>query len=228
MFENINLKYYNGKDSEFNYTSFYYQYHDYKNPRVIFLYSRPPLVDDILDYNRPNYDYDKLSFFNEKLDIDGIVKNKQYDFFNNSFFIFASCEEFYNEFDFVICKYSKTELKLINFLGTSITSTRENQLKNITDYRQNISNLKSEIESINNRYTLEIEPLNNQDRLAIESLNNKYISEIKAIKNNINKLTCWLPIRKWSDNFRNKMMNTDQTRPDQTRPDQTRPDQTMN
>ncbi|MEI0537729.1 hypothetical protein [Brachyspira pulli] len=182
MFENINLKYYNGEYSEFNYTLFYYQYHNYKNPRAIFLDSRSPLVDDILDYNRFNYDYYKLSFF------------------NNSFFIFASCGGFYNEFDFVICKYSKTELKLINFLRTSITSTKENQLKNITDYRQNISNLKSEIENINNIYTL-----------GIESLNNKYISEIKAIKNNINKLAWWIPIRKWSNNFRNKMLNTDQT-----------------
>ena len=44
--------------------------------------------------------------------------------------------------------------------------------------------------------------------------------------NNIDRISWWIPIRKWRDNFRNKMLNTDQTRPDQTRPDQTRPDQT--
>ena len=51
----------------------------------------------------------------------------------------------------------------------------------------------------------------------INKYNDKYISIV-------NKLSWWIPIRKLRDNFRNKMLNTDQTRPDQTRPDQTRPD----
>ena len=42
----------------------------------------------------------------------------------------------------------------------------------------------------------------------------------------VNSIAWWIPIKKWRDNFRNKIFNTDQTRPDQTRPDQTRPDQT--
>ncbi|OEJ15968.1 hypothetical protein BFL38_10955 [Brachyspira hampsonii] len=46
------------------------------------------------------------------------------------------------------------------------------------------------------------------------------------MEENINRLVWWIPIRKWRDNFRNQMLNKDQTRPDQTRPDQTRPDQT--
>ena len=46
------------------------------------------------------------------------------------------------------------------------------------------------------------------------------------INNIINSLAWWIPIRKWRDNFRNKILRPDQTRPDQTRPDQTRPDQT--
>ena len=54
-----------------------------------------------------------------------------------------------------------------------------------------------------------------------------YIQQLEKIKENINKLAWWIPIRKWRDNFRNKMLNKDQTRPDQTRPDQTRPDQTL-
>ncbi|OEJ15971.1 hypothetical protein BFL38_10970 [Brachyspira hampsonii] len=54
-----------------------------------------------------------------------------------------------------------------------------------------------------------------------------YMQQLEKIKENINKLAWWIPIRKWRDNFRNKMLNTDQTRPDQTRPDQTRPDPSM-
>ena len=55
---------------------------------------------------------------------------------------------------------------------------------------------------------------------------NKYISIFNVDMKRkilINKIAWWIPIRKWRDNFRNKMLNTDQTRPDQTRPDQTRP-----
>ncbi|AEM22075.1 coenzyme F420 hydrogenase/dehydrogenase beta subunit domain protein [Brachyspira intermedia PWS/A] len=58
--------------------------------------------------------------------------------------------------------------------------------------------------------------------------NNIDISKSKVIidlNNKINKLintiAWWIPIKKWRDDFRNKMLNTDQTRPDQTRPDQT-------
>uniref|UniRef100_UPI0026086F7E polysaccharide pyruvyl transferase family protein n=1 Tax=uncultured Brachyspira sp. TaxID=221953 RepID=UPI0026086F7E len=57
-----------------------------------------------------------------------------------------------------------------------------------------------------------------------DKLNNN--SQILKYKDNINKLAWWIPIKKLRDHFRNKMLNTDQTRPDQTRPDQTRPDQT--
>ena len=39
---------------------------------------------------------------------------------------------------------------------------------------------------------------------------------LKANEKNINRIAWWIPIRKWRDNFRDKMLNTDQTRPDQT------------
>ena len=64
----------------------------------------------------------------------------------------------------------------------------------------------------------------------INNLNNKIIKLTDNTENTINKLidsiAWWIPVKKWRDNFRNKIFNTDQTRPDQTRPDQTRPDQT--
>ncbi|MEI0446102.1 glycosyltransferase family 8 protein [Brachyspira intermedia] len=62
----------------------------------------------------------------------------------------------------------------------------------------------------------------------INNLNNKIIKLTDNTENTINKLidsiAWWIPVKKWRDNFRNKIFNTDQTRPDQTRPDQTRPD----
>ncbi|MEI0799461.1 hypothetical protein R4Q14_14210 [Brachyspira intermedia] len=45
------------------------------------------------------------------------------------------------------------------------------------------------------------------------------------MKEFINKIAWWIPVKKWRENFRDKFkIRPDQTRPDQTRPDQTRPD----
>ncbi|MEI0528419.1 radical SAM protein [Brachyspira intermedia] len=47
-----------------------------------------------------------------------------------------------------------------------------------------------------------------------------YIFDINVKRKKlVNKIAWWIPVKKWRDNFRNKMLNTDQTRPDQTRPD---------
>ena len=49
-----------------------------------------------------------------------------------------------------------------------------------------------------------------------------YMFDLEKISkriNNIDRIAWWIPIRKWRDSFRNKMLNKDQTRPDQTRPD---------
>ena len=63
--------------------------------------------------------------------------------------------------------------------------------------------------------------------VSISNFQNNNDKTINDINNRINKivnsLAWWIPVRKLRDNFRNKMLNTDQTRPDQTRPDQTRP-----
>ena len=62
---------------------------------------------------------------------------------------------------------------------------------------------------------------------SITNINNGIDKDINNINNNINNIVntiaWWIPVKKWRDSFRNKMLNTDQTRPDQTRPDQTRP-----
>ncbi|WP_157143923.1 ATP-grasp fold amidoligase family protein [Brachyspira pilosicoli] len=61
-----------------------------------------------------------------------------------------------------------------------------------------------------------------KDKLLLEK--DAIIEEYEKI---INKITWWIPIKKWRERFRAKFkIRPDQTRPDQTRPDQTRPDQT--
>ena len=78
--------------------------------------------------------------------------------------------------------------------------------------------LNNTVYLLNNKYNNKISEYNN--------LVNKYNNKISEYNNLVNKIAWWIPVKKWRDNFRNKMLNTDQTRPDQTRPDQTRPDQT--
>ena len=46
--------------------------------------------------------------------------------------------------------------------------------------------------------------------------------ELKMTDEYVKKVSWWIPIKKWRENFRDKF----KIRPDQTRPDQTRPDQT--
>ncbi|MEI0510705.1 polysaccharide pyruvyl transferase family protein [Brachyspira intermedia] len=73
-------------------------------------------------------------------------------------------------------------------------------------------NMSSSISNLQNNNNKTINDVNNN----INDINNK-INKI------VNSIAWWIPVRKWRDNFRNKMLNADQTRPDQTRPDQTRP-----
>ena len=66
-----------------------------------------------------------------------------------------------------------------------------------------------------------------EKNIIIKELEYKNIQLNSKIDNIVNSLAWWIPIKKWRDNFRNKILNTDQTRPDQTRPDQTRPNTHM-
>ena len=82
----------------------------------------------------------------------------------------------------------------------------------------------------NNDYNYNMINYNKISEINLQSTIIKQNEEIKNINikldNLINTIAWWIPVKKWRDNFRNKILNTDQTRPDQTRPDQTRPDQT--
>lgn len=39
----------------------------------------------------------------------------------------------------------------------------------------------------------------------------KLKNNFEIVKKNIEKLAWWIPVKKWRDNFRNKMLNADQT-----------------
>ncbi|MBP1991149.1 class I SAM-dependent methyltransferase [Paenibacillus eucommiae] len=74
------------KKTEFGELRFYYPMPDYKMPSAIY-------SDDYLPHRgqlqsmSPNYDRERYSLFNEKLALDTLIKNKQFDFFANSFLV---------------------------------------------------------------------------------------------------------------------------------------------
>lgn len=73
----------------FDDVKFYYPYPDYKLPTQIFSDLLLPGIDNVLP-NAPNFDNDRIQFFNEKLAFLNIIKNNKFDFFSNAFLIFAA------------------------------------------------------------------------------------------------------------------------------------------
>lgn len=88
-------------DSGFKYTKFYYPMPDYKLPNVIFSDAYQPNEDKLQDYTPYAYLPDEkiaIAYDEKKAYLD-IIKNGQFDFFANSFFVEASMEQFDTEVD---------------------------------------------------------------------------------------------------------------------------------
>ncbi|MBQ8597305.1 MAG: class I SAM-dependent methyltransferase [Lachnospiraceae bacterium] len=66
--------------------SFYYPYPDYKLPTTIYSDRRLPGVGELTD-NMRNFDRDRMVLFNEKYVYDGIVTDKMFDVFSNSYMV---------------------------------------------------------------------------------------------------------------------------------------------
>ena len=89
----------------------------------------------------------------------------------------------------------------------------------------NLEKISFEYKKLEEEIIIKNNDLSSKDNI-IDKLNDEIyrLKEKEEEYNNlINKIAWWIPIKKWRDDFRNKI-----SRPDQTRPDQTRPDQTMN
>lgn len=78
------------KQSQFEYTKFYYPMPDYKLPTVVFSDDYLPTQDSIEKYIPYLSDENAEVQYEEKEAYKDIIKNKQFDFFANSFFIEAS------------------------------------------------------------------------------------------------------------------------------------------
>ncbi|MEI0479307.1 class I SAM-dependent methyltransferase [Brachyspira pulli] len=91
--------------------------------------------------------------------------------------------------------------------------------KDILSHQQkNTNNIAIQNNTNNN---LNITNLNNNINIVKSNLN--IIN--KKIDNIVNAIAWWIPVKKWRDNFRNKILRSDQIRSDQIRSDQIRSDQ---
>lgn len=70
---------------------FYYPVPDYKLPRAIYSEDYLPEPGDIR-YHSAAYDRDRLRLFDEDIAMDGMCRDGQYEYFANSFLIFASAK----------------------------------------------------------------------------------------------------------------------------------------
>ena len=97
------------KECNFNYHKYYYPFPDYKMPYIIFSDERVPLdteIPSLLLYNHGQdvFDYD----YREVLS--GIIKNKQYGFFANSFLVeITNDEKRLSDIKYAKTSYNRTE-----------------------------------------------------------------------------------------------------------------------
>lgn len=87
------------KKSGFNYTKFYYPMPDYKLPNVIFSDDYLPNIDNIEVYTPYLSNEDEMVEFNEKDVYKELIKNNQFGFFANSFFVEASKKQIETKID---------------------------------------------------------------------------------------------------------------------------------
>lgn len=87
------------KKSDFCFTKFYYPLPDYKLPNVIFSDDYLPNEETISDYMPYLSNEGSNANFDEKDAYKDIIKNGQFDFFANSFFVEASQKEIDTEID---------------------------------------------------------------------------------------------------------------------------------
>ncbi|MNM71025.1 hypothetical protein D3C81_826750 [compost metagenome] len=76
----------------FNEMEFYYPIPDYKLPTQIFSDRYLPKVGD-LDKESPSFDADQIISFHEYFVYNNLIKDKQFDYFANSFLVFCKSGE---------------------------------------------------------------------------------------------------------------------------------------
>ena len=142
------------KQSGFEYTKFYYPMPDYKLPNIIFSDDYLPNEESINNYIPYLSDENAKVLFDEKEAYKDLIKNNQFSFFANSFFIEASKKEFNTNVNLANQNLIKVDDVMQNFYNTHYTIQTSNQLE------QKESELKNALEE-NNRLKEELNAIAN-------------------------------------------------------------------
>lgn len=129
------------EESGFKYSKFYYPYPDYKLPSQIFSSEYLPTKKDIdkyLPYLSNEYTFE---VFNEKEALNDIIKNNQFEFFANSFFVEASISDNISKIDL-----SKQDLYKISDISKKFFETHYG----IININEELQKRESEIRRLKN------------------------------------------------------------------------------
>ena len=159
---------------------FYYPLPDYKLPNVIFSDECLPTEDDI-DNLYDVYYYDKTILnFDEKKAYKEVIKENQFDFFSNSFFIECSKEPLEREIDFAVFN-SKNEVDELYMITKNSKGIFE---KEKLDFDKKNKREVVEVNSITNILKESIQTKSKENEKICEFFSNRYKTE----KENINEL----------------------------------------
>lgn len=98
--------------------AFYYPYPDYKFPTVIYSDKRLPEMGELTN-NMRNFDRDRMVLFNEKYVFDGVITDRLFDVFSNSYMVVIGKEP-----ETVYAKYSNDRIDEY-VLRTELAETKE-------------------------------------------------------------------------------------------------------
>ena len=104
--------------ADFKYTKFYYPMPDYKLPNIIFSDEYKPDKDKLQNYTPYLSEENTSVMYDEKKAYIDIIKNNQFDFFANSFFIEASTKEFTTNVDLSKQELVKIDESMEQFYNT--------------------------------------------------------------------------------------------------------------
>lgn len=134
----------------FKYSKFYYPMPDYKLPNCIFSDEYLPDEETIKIYRPYLSDETAEVEYDEKEAYKDIIKNKQFDFFANSFFVETSCKDIDTKIDLSKQNLIKINGVMENFYEKHYKIKSENKESIIEQLKEENNKLKEELNSMAN------------------------------------------------------------------------------
>lgn len=143
------------RQAEFNYTKFYYPLPDYKLPLIVFSYEYMPTQETIENYTPYYYEGTQVEF-DEKSAYKEVIKNNNFPFFANSFFVECSRKEIETKVDLSTAKLIGISKNSEKFFNKDYSKKENNLSKENEALKQEIQNLKTRLAAIEDSRTWKI------------------------------------------------------------------------